>query len=86
MSEPNIVHNESASRFELHLDGQVVGLADYFDDEDTGVREFPHTEVDPSLQGRGLAGRLVGHALKETRSAGLKAEPTCPYVAAYIKR
>lgn len=76
--------NEDKSRYEIRLDGELVGLADYRDDD--GVREFPHTEVDPTVRGHGLAGRLVGEALKETRAAGLKVEPTCPYVATYIQR
>lgn len=81
-----IVHNEAASVYELHLDGERIGVASYFDDPDTGVREFTHTEVDPAFTGRGFAGRLVGHVLQETRDLGLKVEPLCPYVAAFIKR
>lgn len=79
-----VTKNEERSRFEIRLDGELVGLADYRDDD--GVREFPHTEVDPTVRGKGLAGRLVGEALKDTRDAGLKADPVCPYVAAYFKR
>jgi hypothetical protein len=72
------------SRFEIRLDGDLVGFADYFDDD--GVRAFPSTEVDPSRRGQGLAGKLVGHALRETRAEGLKVDPVCPYVAAFIRR
>lgn len=84
MDEPVVTRNEAASRFEIRVDGEVVGVADFTDDE--GVREFFHTEIDPSRQGGGLAGRLVGHALKETRAAGLLISPVCPYVAAYVRR
>ena len=86
MSVPTITHNEATSRFELHLDANLIGFAEYFDDEDSGVREFHHTEVDPHVQGAGYAGRLVGHALKETGEAGLKVAPVCPYVAGFIRR
>lgn len=84
-AEPiDITRNGALSRFEIRLDGELVGLADYFDDD--GVRAFPHTEVDPVHRGRGLAGKLVGHALRETRSEGLAVDPVCPYVAAFIRR
>lgn len=79
-----VTKNEQRHRFEIRLDGDLVGLADYRDDD--GIREFPHTEVDPSLRGRGLAGRLVGEALTQTRGEGLKADPICPFVATYVQR
>lgn len=76
--------NADRGRFEILLDGKLVGIADYRDDD--GIREFPHTEVDPAVRGEGLAGRLVGEALKDTREAGLKVDPVCPYVATYFHR
>lgn len=86
MSDPIVKHNEATSRFEIELEGQVVGFALYTDDPDSGVRELHATEVDPNHQGQGLAGRLIGEALQSTRAAGLKVDPVCPYVAAYVKR
>ena len=79
-----ISKNEGRSRFEITGDGELVGFAEYFDDE--GYRQVPHTEVDPSYQGQGLAGKLVGYALTATREEGLKADPICPYVASFIQR
>lgn len=79
-----ISKNEGRSRFEITVDGEIAGFAEYFDDD--GYRQFPHTEVDPSLRGQGLAGKLVGFALTATREEGLKADPICPYVATFIQR
>lgn len=79
-----ITRNDSLSRYEIRQDGEFVGLADFFDDD--GVRAFPHTEVDPAQRGHGLAGKLVGWALRDTRESGLKADPVCPYVATFIRR
>lgn len=85
MSEQiEVVQNTAKNRFEITVDGAMVGLADYMDDD--GVRAFPHTEVDPSQQGKGLAGKLVGFALASTREAGLKVDPICPYVAGFMNR
>ncbi|HZK05103.1 MAG TPA: GNAT family N-acetyltransferase [Actinomycetaceae bacterium] len=84
--EPVVIRNEVASRFELRLDGEVIGITEYSDDEDAKVREFVHTELDPQFSGRGLAGRLVGTALKQTRDDGYRISPVCPYVAGYVRR
>ena len=73
-----------SDRFTISVDGQQVGLADFYDRE--GVRVFPHTEVDPSYQGRGLATILVREALTATRAAGLRVVPQCWMVAEFIEK
>lgn len=71
-------------RFEIQVDGKAVGLSTYRDDG--GIRTFIHTEINPDHEGRGLAGRLVGAALDETRGEGLLVVSQCPYVKAFIER
>lgn len=79
-----VVDEPAKSRFEVLVDGQVAGFADY--------RLLPtkivltHTEVRPEHGGKGLAGRLVKHALEASRDAGLRVVPLCPYVVTYIER
>lgn len=80
--ETNVRAGEN--RFEILVDGDVVGAAEYLDDG--GRRIFHHTQVDDAMSGKGLAGRLVGHALDETRKEGLRVVPVCSYVAAYVGR
>ena len=41
---------------------------------------FDHTEVDPKLQGLGVARRLLDTAVAWARETGTKIIPTCPYV------
>ncbi|MFL0578918.1 GNAT family N-acetyltransferase [Dietzia sp. 179-F 9C3 NHS] len=74
----------AAGRYEILVDGVVAGFADY-DDAD-GVRTFPHTVVASEYGGRGLAGRMIGHALAETKSEGLRVRPSCSFVARYIEK
>ncbi|TWP38191.1 GNAT family N-acetyltransferase [Leekyejoonella antrihumi] len=81
---PTVTHDESRHRFEIALDGERVGIAAYRDVD--GRRHFTHTAVDPAYGGRGLAGTLVGHALAETRAAGLRIVPECSYVVVYLQR
>lgn len=80
----SITRNDAGARYEIRQGGELVGIADYFDDD--GVRAFQHTEVDPARRGLGLAGKLVGYALRDTREAGLRVDAVCPYVAGFIRR
>lgn len=73
-----------ADRFSIAVDGHTVGYADFFDRD--GRRLFPHTEVNPQFQGRGLATILVREALEATRSAGLKIVPQCWMVAEFVEK
>ncbi len=71
-------------RFTISVDGRRVGIADFIDRD--GRRIFPHTEVDPRFQGRGLATILVRHALEATRAEGLRVVPQCWMVAEFIDK
>jgi predicted GNAT family acetyltransferase len=75
---------EEPGRFTIAVDGRIVGLADYHDRD--GRRVFPHTEVLPQFQGRGLATILVAEALRSTRAAGLRIVPRCSMVADFIDK
>ncbi|GAA2283554.1 GNAT family N-acetyltransferase [Nonomuraea roseoviolacea subsp. roseoviolacea] len=79
-----VVDAPARSRFEVLVDGEVAGFADYRLLPQKIV--FTHTEVRPEHEGQGLAGRLVGHALDMSRDTGLRVVPLCSYVARYIER
>jgi uncharacterized protein len=70
------------SRYELVVDGKVLGVADYRIVGD--VAEFPHTVVEPAHRGRGLGAILVRGALDDVRSRGLSVVAGCWYVAEFI--
>jgi uncharacterized protein len=75
--------NRAAHRFELDVNGQVAVLV-YERRADELV--LVHTEVPPSLRGRGLADRLVREALEAARAEGRRVVPVCPFVRAYLRR
>lgn len=83
-SNTTVSHAAAQRRFEIAVDGERAGYAEYLDHD--GQRIFYHTEVDERFSGRGLAGTLVSRALDETRGAGLRIVAVCPYVAAYVKK
>jgi predicted GNAT family acetyltransferase/glutaredoxin len=79
-----VVHVPEANRFELRLDGRLIGLAAYR--RRNGRIAFTHTEVDPSCEGRGLGSRLAAAALEEASRESLEVVPLCPFIAHYIER
>jgi len=80
----NASRNDAEGRYEIRLDGDRVGIADFYERGDLIV--LPHTETVPAFRGRGLAGRLIGFALDDIRAAGKKVSPVCPFVADYIRQ
>ncbi len=75
---------KNPDRFELRVDGELVGFADYTVRGDRMV--FDHTEIDPASGGHGYGGVLVRAALDDVRAQGLKAVPACSFVDDYINR
>ena len=71
-------------RYEAVLDGRVVGFTEYR--RVRGRLIFVHTEVDPAMEGRGIAGRLAAGALDQVRAQGLRFTVKCPFIAAWLER
>ena len=77
--------NPRESRFEVFVDGEFAGVADYRIDGDQVL--FPHVEVDPRFRGHGVAAELVRYALDAIREEGTRrVVPICPYVKTFIRR
>jgi beta-phosphoglucomutase family hydrolase len=76
--------NAERSRYEVVVDGQVAGFAEYHLGRDRIT--FTHTEVSDEYSGQGLAGQLVGELLTDAERRSLAVVPLCPYVRAYISR
>jgi predicted GNAT family acetyltransferase len=47
---------------------------------------FPHTEVEPAFEGRGIASRLARRALDDARQRGLQVVPACSFFRVYLRR
>jgi predicted GNAT family acetyltransferase len=76
------------SRYELRAGDQLVGFIDYrLHERLTGDSiVLVHTEVLPDFNGQGHAATLARGALEDARARGLAVVPSCPYVAAYIRK
>ena len=82
-AELSVIDAPESSRFELLLDGERVGLADY--SLDGVVMTVPHLETDPAYQGQGFSAVLMQGLLDSIRANGQTIRPICPYAAAYIR-
>ena len=78
-----LTDNVARGRFEMAVDGHVA-FADYR--IDGGRMLFPHTEVPPALEGKGVGTRPVKAALAEARRRGLEPVGQCGFVAAVMRR
>lgn len=75
-------HAADRSRYELVVDGEIIGFADYRDDGRALV--FPHTVIDPAHRGAGNGDRLVQGALDDVRSQGRVIVPSCWFVREFV--
>lgn len=81
-----VIHNADLKRYEIQLDGEVAGFADYR--VDGGDITFYHTEVDPIHRGKNLAAILMEATLKDVRKSfpNEKVVPTCSYVVKFMEK
>ena len=82
--QATVRHEAAQRRYELRVDGQSLGFAEY--NEQGELMVFTHTEVDPSLSGQGLGSVLAKGALEDARRRGKRVVPQCEFIASYIER
>jgi predicted GNAT family acetyltransferase len=80
-----VVRRPEERRYVLLVGGEHAGELVYRERNDDVVA-FLHTEVDPSIQRRGLGTALVTGALDDARARGQRVVPICPFVDAFIRR
>jgi predicted GNAT family acetyltransferase len=77
-----VTRNDTRGRYELVVDGQLVGIADFHDDGETVV--LPHTEIAAERRGHGMGALLVEGVLADVRARGRVVVPQCWYVREYL--
>ncbi len=78
----DVTNNEAASRYELTVDGQLIGVADYL--RTGNVLDFVHTEIAPKHEGQGLGTTLVEAALEDAKRQSFAVVPHCWFVRDHI--
>jgi uncharacterized protein len=79
-----VVDNPERRRFEVWVGGELVGRAAYRVEPGTVV--FTHTEVNPELQGQGVASELARQALDLVRASDREIVAICPFITEYLSK
>ncbi len=81
---PNVIQNQELDRFELVLDGELAGFAEYRITGDELI--FTHTEILGAEREHGLGGQLVRDALDQVREhTDYRVVAQCPFIAHWLK-
>ncbi|MBM7459637.1 GNAT family N-acetyltransferase [Rhodococcus coprophilus] len=91
-SSADVSDNADQNRFELRLNGDLVGILGYYDTNcPSGVPgpcdpvvDFMHTVIVEDFGHRGLAAVLVGGSLDIARQRGWRVRPVCTYVQRFL--
>ena len=78
-----VTDNPSASRFEMTVDGELVGHLDYREHE--GEYAIPYTRIYPQFEGHGHGSELVVRSLEAIRDRQGTVLPYCPFVPKVIR-
>ena len=84
MSDITVVDAPDRSRYELRVGDEVVGFVAYQRHGD--LVDLVHTEIEDGHEGEGLGSTLAAGVLDDLRRRGLKATPSCPFIAGWIAK
>ncbi|GGT48874.1 GNAT family N-acetyltransferase [Actinomadura citrea] len=79
-----ITDNAERGRYEIRVDGDLAGFAEY--ERGEGAVVFTHTEVDSAFEGKGVGSALARGALDDVRAKGRSVVPLCPFIKKWIGR
>jgi predicted GNAT family acetyltransferase len=87
-----VTNNAGQNRFELRLNGDLVGILGYYDLDTRGAKRssaapvvsFMHTVIVEDFGHRGLAAVMVRRALDAARGYGWKIRPVCTYLQRFV--
>lgn len=86
-SELEIRHEEHGTAGAFFIDDQGRRVAELtYTRQEPRTAVLQHTEVSTLLQGRGVARKLLDHAVAWARQTGTRIVPVCPYAKAVFDR
>jgi predicted GNAT family acetyltransferase len=84
MPQMRVVEQAEAQRFELCVDGEAVGQAEY--EMQGGTMLLTHVVVLPRYEGRGYGSELTRGVLEAARSKGVPVLPICSFARSFVRR
>lgn len=79
-----VTERADATRFEAHLDGELVGFVDYI--VLPGKVIATHPEIAEEHEGKGYGSQPVVGMVDQLRADGRPLQPLCPYVTDWLPR
>jgi len=83
METHTLIHNKDENKYEFHIDDYIAYIT--YDNQD-GVLHLTHTIVPDALAGKGLAKKLTIAVMEEIEAQGLKMQPQCSYIVAFVEK
>ena len=83
-AEIDVVDVPEKRRFEARLGTKTIGFTRYAQHDDR--IQLLHTEIDPSVEGKGFGSQLAVGVLSDVTSRGLSVVVRCPFIGAYVRR
>ncbi|KQP01534.1 GNAT family N-acetyltransferase [Leifsonia sp. Leaf264] len=83
MSDIDIRRNDEGSRYELSIDGEIAGYAEFR--SVPGQIIVTHTQTLRDYKGQGVATRLTEWLLADARARGERIVPKCPFLVEYLE-
>lgn len=80
-----LMHDRSAHRFRMPLEEGGEAYVEYAERE-AGTLDLQHTVVPPESRGKGHGSEIVEQVLRYAREQGLRIIPSCPFVAAHLRK
>ena len=80
---PTVADAPGRERFEIAVDGEVVGFLAYH--RTPRALSLIHTEIEPGHEGEGLGSQLISAVLDTARAEGVQVLPICPFVREFIE-
>jgi predicted GNAT family acetyltransferase len=80
---PTVTHQPEDNLFLIHI-GENMAYQEYIKKGNEII--ITHTEVPRELEGKGLGSLLAKNALQYAEESGLKLNPVCPFMAAYVRK
>jgi predicted GNAT family acetyltransferase len=81
---PTIRHDSESGRFSTEVGGATAFIS--YRERANRVLDLDHTFVPQAARGGGIASQLTAHALAYARANGYRVVPSCPFVAAFMRR
>ena len=79
-----VSHNPDQNRYELRVDGELAGTAEYEKEADSVA--LTHTVVLEQYRHQGYSSMLMKFAAEDIIGAGRRIKPYCSYAAAYLRK